>query len=161
MTASVRAKYILNKKKTMIWNTVHGEDRLILWKKLREDLKDLSLEKQLGEVAKFCAGIPFGARSLDYYSPADWPTPWEILYHGSFCTSSISLVIFYTLAMIPISAKLDLYLIEDDSGEYLVPIIDDQYVLNIELGQVSKWLDLCNDVTLIKIYPQNQIKTIT
>lgn len=145
----------------MIWNTIHGEDRLILWKKLRADLKDLPLDKQLNEVAKFCAGIPFGARSLDYYSPADWPTPWEILYHGSFCTSSISLLIYYTLAMIPVSAKLDLYLIEDDAGCYLLPVVNDQFVLNRELGQVSMYLDACADVTLLKIYPQNQIKTIT
>lgn len=144
-----------------MWNTVHGEDRLILWKKLRADLKDMPLEKQLQEVAKFCAGIPFGARSLDYYSPADWPTPWEILYHGSFCTSSISLLIYYTLAMVPISAKLDLYLVEDDAGVYLLPVIDDHFVLNRELGQVSTYQDACADVTLLKIYPQTQIKTIT
>lgn len=145
----------------MIWNTIHGEDRLILWKKLRADLKDLPLDKQLNEVAKFCAGIPYGARSMDYYSPADWPTPWEILYHGSFCTSSISLLIFYTLALIPVSAKLDLYLVEDDAGVYLLPVVNDQFVLNRELGQVSMYLGACADVTLLKIYPQNQIKTIT
>jgi hypothetical protein len=145
----------------MIWNTVHGEDRLILWKKLRADLKDLPVDKQLNEVAKFCAGIPFGARSLDYYSPADWPTPWEILYHGSFCTSSISLLIYYTLAMIPIAAKLDLYLVEDEDGVCLLPVVNDQFVLNRELGQVSMYLDACADVTLLKIYPQDQIKTIT
>jgi hypothetical protein len=53
----------------MIWNAIPDEERLRLWKKLRDDLKELSLEDQLAEVAKFCASIPFGSRSLDYYSP--------------------------------------------------------------------------------------------
>ena len=144
----------------MMWNTIHGEDRLLLWKKLRTDLKSMTLDKQLEEVAKFCASMPFGSRSLDYYLPADWPTPWEILFHGSFCTSSISLLIFYTLAMIPISVKLELYLVEDDNGVYLLPIIDDQFVLNYELGSVSKYPDACTGVKVLKVYPQDQIKTI-
>jgi hypothetical protein len=144
----------------MMWNTVHGEERLLLWKKLRIDLKSMTLDKQIEEVAKFCASIPFGSRSLDYYSPTDWPTPWEILFYGSFCTSSISLLIFYTLSMIPISAKIDLYLVEDDNDVYLLPVINDQFVLNYELGSVSNWPESCPGLTILKIYPQHQIKTI-
>jgi hypothetical protein len=144
----------------MIWNTIHGEERLLLWKKLRSDLKSMTLDKQLEEVAKFCANIPFGSRSIDYYSPADWPTPWEILFHGSFCTSSISLLIFYTLSLIPISVKLDLYLVEDDTGVYLLPVIDDQFVLNYELGLVSKFSAACTGIKVIKVYSQKHIKTI-
>ena len=56
----------------MNWNSIPNEDRLILWKKLRIDIQNLSLEKQLEAIAKFCSTIPFGSRSLDYFNPSDW-----------------------------------------------------------------------------------------
>src|SRR5574337_455845 len=109
----------------MIWNILSGEDRLHRWKQLRINIKDLSLDQQLLLIADFYSKMPRGARSLDYYNPAEWPTPWEILFHGSFCISSISLLIFYTLTLVDIEHKVELYLIEDSDGVYLLPIIDD------------------------------------
>ena len=100
----------------MIWNTIPNEERLHLWKKLRDDIQELQLKDQLNEVAKFCSKIPYGARTLDYYDPTDWLTPWEILFHGSFCTSSISLLMFYTLILLKNPLKVELYLVEDDDG---------------------------------------------
>ncbi len=144
----------------MIWNTIPNEERLHLWKTLRDEIKDLPLEKQLETVAKFCSTIPFGSRSLDYYSPEDWPTPWEILFYGSFCTSSISLLIFYTLALLPITTQIDLILVEDDEDTYLLPMFDNQFVLNYELGKVSNYHEICNSFTLLQTYNQHQVKTI-
>ena len=118
----------------MIWNTIPNDGRLHLWKLLRDDLKDRTLEEQLTLVAQFCSSIPFGARTLDYYSPKEWPTPWEILFHGSFCTSSISLLIFYTLTLTPLDAVVELHLVQDDEGIFLLPVINDQFILNYELG---------------------------
>lgn len=145
----------------MIWNTIPNDERLILWKKLRGDIKDLPLEDQLKEIASFCKSIPFGSRVLDYYSPAEWPTPWEILFHSMFCTSSISLLMFYTLILTPGEKKVELFLVEDDTGVFLLPIIDDHFVLNYELGQISKLSDIQNDFKVLKHYARPDIKTIT
>lgn len=145
----------------MIWNGVSNDERLRLWKKLRDDVKEDTFEKKLDSIAKFYASMPFGSRSLDYYSPSDWPTPWEILYHGSFCTSSISLLIFYTIILVAPDHKTDLYLVEDESGMYLLPVVDDHFVLNYQLGVVSNYLDIKDAFTVKQVFPQGQVKTIT
>jgi hypothetical protein len=144
----------------MIWNIVHDEERLRLWKQLREEIKELKVEEQLKAVAKFCSSIPFGSRSLDYYSPWDWPTPWEILFHGSFCTSSISLLMCYTLVMASEDIDIELYLVEDDRGIYLLPVISNQYVLNYELGSVNNYPEVEPDIKVLQKYTKEQIKQI-
>jgi len=145
----------------MIWNTIPNEERLHLWKKLRDDIQGHPLDTQLDEIAKFCSKMPFGSRTLDYYSPEDWPTPWEILFHGSFCTSSISLLMFYTLELLHTLPKVELYLVEDDDGIYLLPIIDDQFVLNFELGAVNNYSEIQDEFKVLQKYTTEQIKNIT
>jgi hypothetical protein len=145
----------------MHWNTIPNEERLRLWKTLRADIVEPSLDDKLELVAKFCSHIPYGSRTLDYYDPQSWPTPWEILFYGSFCTSSISLLIYYTLTMQPYPTKVDLYLVEDTDGIYLLPVIDNQLVLNYELGQVNRYSDIAQSLTVLKIYTSEQIKTIS
>ena len=145
----------------MIWNTIPNEERLHLWKELRDNIFDLPLTDQLNEIAKFCSKMPFGARTLDYYSSENWPTPWEILFHGSFCTSSISLLMFYTLELMDAALKIELYLVEDDDGVFLLPIIDDQFVLNYELGAVNNYLEIQSEFSVLQKYSKEHIKNIT
>jgi len=145
----------------MIWNGVSNEERLRLWKNLRKDIKDEDFQQQLSSIAKFYAAMPFGARTLDYYSPSDWPTPWEILFHGTFCKSSISLLIFYTVLMVAPNHKFEIHLVDDNGEIYLLPVFDDQFVLNYELGVVSNYLDIKKDLQILQVFPQGRIKTIT
>ena len=118
------------------------------------------LEDQLKAIATFCADMPFGPRSIDYYTPSEWPTPWEILYHGSMCTSSISLLMYYTLVMVNAELDVELYLVEDADGQYLLPVVNDQFVLNYELGKVSMCSDINNLYTVLQVFPKSRIKTI-
>ena len=145
----------------MIWNTIPNEERLRLWKNLREEIKDFSDIERLNELAKFCSSIPFGSRTLDYYSSENWPRPWEILYYGSFCTSSISLLMFYTLTLLSNPTHVDLILVEDDDGVYLLPLIDNQFVLNYELGKVNNYSEIQGSFKILQTYPKEQIKNIT
>lgn len=145
----------------MIWNGVSKEERLSLWKNLRNDIKCENINIQLKAIAEFYAATPYGARTIDYYDPASWPTPWEILFHGSFCTSSISLLIYYTFQLISSGHKTDLYLVDDNGNIYLLPVIDDQYVLNYEPGVISNLRDIEKDVKVLQVFSKNQIKTIT
>ena len=145
----------------MIWNGVPNDERLRLWKNLRAEIKELPLEVQLEKLAKFCAAMPYGARTLDYYSSENWPTPWEILYHGSFCTSSISLLIFYTLTLLSPDLDVSLYLVNDSGDIFLLPVIDNHFVLNYELGEVSKYPDIQNRIEVLQKYSRHQVKTIT
>jgi 2-keto-3-deoxy-L-rhamnonate aldolase RhmA len=118
-------------------------------------------QEQLEEVAKFCAHIPFGSRSVDYYSPKDWPTPWEILHHGLFCTSSISILMFYTIAMSTEYVDIDLILVQDVDGIFLLPIIGNRYILNYELGKVNMYPEIQGSVEILRRFSRNEIKVIT
>lgn len=144
----------------MIWNTIPNEEKLILWKKLRTDIQDLNLTEKLEEIAKFCFKIPYGSRTIDYYTPSDWPSPWEILFYGSFCTSSISLLMYYTLILTTHDVNIELWLVEDQDGMFLLPIIENQFVLNYELGKISKIADIKEFITVKQVYTQDQIKNI-
>lgn len=145
----------------MLWNTIPNDDRLRLWKSLRTEIQDKPLMIQLEEVSKFCSKMPFGARTLDYYTSEDWPTPWEILFHSLFCTSSISLLMAYTLILASPDTKVELYLVEDDEDTFMLPVIEDHFVLNYELGKISIISDIEPDIKIIKKYSQQEIKTIT
>lgn len=144
----------------MFWNTIPNNERLSLWKDLRVTINNIPLESQLSSIASFCASIPFGARTLDYYSTENWPTPWEILFHGSFCTSSISLLMFYTLSLLDNPPPVNLFLVEDENV-YLLPVIADQFVLNFELGQVNNYSEIQNNFKVLKKYNKEDIRNIT
>lgn len=144
----------------MHWNTVPEVERIRLWKKLREDIKDFSIDLQLEHIAEFCSTMPFSSRTLDYYSSENWPTPWEILFHGSFCTSSISLLIFYTLILLPNNENVELFLVEDKEAIYLLPVVNNQYVLNYYLGEISIYSEVEHNFKVLKKYSQTEIKKI-
>jgi len=146
----------------MSWNTLSNEERLHLWRQLRNDIKSLTLEDQLEKVAEFCSAMPIGRRTLDYYNPADWPTPWEILFHAEFCKSSVSLIVFYTLSILNNGVQnIELWVVKDNNGDYLLPVIDSQIILNYEAGKVSKYSNICDYFIVMQKFSKEQIKIIT
>lgn len=132
-----------------------------MWRSVRTAVLDLSLAEQMPIIAKFFAEMPFGARTLDYYTPAEWPTPWEILYHGSFCKSSISLLIFYTLSLLHTDHVIELHLIDDRSDIYLLPVIDNKFALNYELGTISDYAEIKEEITVKQVFPADRVKKVT
>ena len=145
----------------MSWNNIPDHERLALWKKLRKDIADLPLNEKLDTVAKFFSTMPFGTRTLDYYTSSSWPTPWEIIFHGHLCKSSISLLIFYTLNLLHINETLELCLIDDGEDEYLLPVISNTFVLNYELGKVNNLQDITAELQILNTYTQKDIKAIS
>ena len=108
-------------------NSGSSESRLSLWKNFREEITPLDTAVQIQKVAKFFQQTPIGTRSLDFYTPSTWPTPWEILYNGTYCPNSISLLIYYSLVLLPkFDRKVDIWLIEDSTDRFLVPVLEDQ-----------------------------------
>jgi hypothetical protein len=144
----------------MSWNTLSNEERLHLWRQLRSGIKYLQSKDQLDRIVEFYSTMPMGRRTLDYYSPADWPTPWEILFHGEFCKSSVSLMIFYTLVLLNKEQNIELWVVKDNNGDYLLPVIDSQIILNYEAGEVSKYSDICDYFIVMQKFSKEQIKTI-
>lgn len=121
----------------MDWNNIASDERISLWKGFRKELENTDLQDRLEKTAKYWAGAPLGARSLDFYTPESWPDPWAILHHGSFCQNSISLLIYHTLLLSSDDGcNADIYLIDDGNDRYLIVVIDDKHVLNYVLGSV-------------------------
>lgn len=142
------------------WNNIPNEEKIFLWKKLRQEILDEALSEKLLKIALFCASIPFSSRTIDYYSPSLWPTPWEILFYNSFCPSSISLLVYYTLTMVDQNVTIQLLLVEDKTGIYLLPLIDNKFILNYELGMISNYSEIKENFKILKKYSKGQIKTI-
>jgi hypothetical protein len=137
------------------------EQRLSLWKTFRDEIKNLTTQEQLNRVAEFFARTPIGSRSLDYYTPESWPDPWEILYHRTFCQNSISLLIYYTLVLLPqFELETEIWLVDTKEDRFLIVVADGQYVLNYELGAISTWQELSKNTQVVCKYNE-QIKKIS
>ena len=119
------------------WNNSSAEERIQRWRDFRESLAGLSDEEVLNNVAEFFASVPIGGRCIDYYTPDSWPTPWELLYHQLFCTSSISLLIYHTLCVAIGEDRVAIVLADTGNDRCLIPIVDKQRVFNYELGKVN------------------------
>ena len=130
-----------------VWNNSTPEERISMWKDFREEINDLPEDEMLNSIANFFADVPIGSRCLDFYTPESWPTPWELLYHKLFCTSSISLLIYHTLSLVLDNDRVKIILIDSDNDRFLVPLVDKHYIFNFELGKVNN----------IKNYPKIKI----
>lgn len=113
------------------WNTYTAEERMLEWRHFRLSLKDLDNNEVIERVAEFFKHIPIASRYVDYYTPASWPTPWEILSRGWCCESSISLLMAHTFLLNDMDC--DIYLVDSPLGTFLLPVIDG-LVLNYEFG---------------------------
>jgi hypothetical protein len=123
------------------WNKSSEEERIEKWREFRESLNDLNDEELLNNVAQFFASVPLGARCVDYYTPESWPTPWELLYHKLYCSSSISLLIYHTLCIVLGNDRVSIVLADTGTDCLLMPIVDKKYIFNYELGKVNKIKD--------------------
>lgn len=140
------------------WNNLSSEERTDLWRQTREDLTTKNYMDRLTELSIFFAHVPYGTRTLDYYTPESWLTPWEILHHGLFCRSSISLVMYHTLTIIDPDITIELCLIDDKEDMYLAPVIDDKFVLGCIPGQVSQIKKLKKTFQIKQTFRKEQIK---
>ena len=123
------------------WNNSSAEERIEKWREFRESLNGLNDEELLNNVAQFFATVPLGARCIDFYTPESWPTPWELLYHKLYCSSSISLLIYHTLCIALGKDRVQIVLADTGTDRLLMPIVDKKYIFNYELGKVNKIKD--------------------
>ena len=124
-----------------VWNNSTAEERMEWWRSIRKDVSGLDEKEQLNSIAEFFANVPIGTRCIDYYTPASWPTPWELLYHKLFCASSISLLIYHTLVITLDEDRVDIVLINTGDDVFLAPLVDKKHIFNIELGKVNNITD--------------------
>jgi len=119
------------------WNDFTSDERIGRWTNLRSEITSLEQDQQLTAIAEFFSSVPISSRTIDFYTPETWPTPWETLYHNELCQSSVSLIMYHTLMLLDKECDVEIILINDGTDRYLLPIINNQYILNYEFGQIS------------------------
>jgi len=141
------------------WNNLTKTERIFKWGEFRDTLPDLTFNEKLIKLAQFFQSVPIASRQIDYYTSESWPTPWEILHYGQCCPSSISLLMAYTMKLVG-EEDFKILLIDDSSDLYLVPYIQNRYILNYILGEVSMFSTIENDIEVKHIYKASDLKDI-
>lgn len=67
----------------------------------------------------------------------------------------------HTLKMSGTDAILKLCIVDDSYDTYLVPIVDDTYVLNFELNTVLPLVDIQADIKILRVFGPDQLTQIT
>lgn len=78
----------------MFLKTQSESDRLAIWRKFRQDFPAHGTAQT---VADAFSSIKPLSRYIDYYSPENWISPFEIVKDGLLCPSGITLVLASTL----------------------------------------------------------------
>lgn len=78
----------------MFQKTHTGSERLAVWRKFRQDFPE---NGTIEDVIAAFSQVKLARRSIDYYTPESWPTPFEIVTEGLLCQSGLTLVVASTL----------------------------------------------------------------
>ena len=130
-------------------------ERLQDWRKFREtlDIFDSSWPPAEDRVIEWWSTMPFSNRAIDIYDSKQWPTPWELVYYGDYCKSSISLGIAYTLCLIGNDwrKRIKLLLIDDNGLDiFLSVLLDDKYLINYNYKEIIEFDSL--DVKVLETF---------
>ena len=143
------------------WNNTSSEEKYLRWRNLREEVRGIGvLEQRLEKIAEFFCFFPIGARSIDFYTPSTWPSPWELLNNNRHCENTVSLLMYHTLKMSGDTSKVELRIIDDGRDRYIVPFIDKEYILNYELGKIAKYTDIKNSIKVVDIIDESAIISV-
>jgi hypothetical protein len=78
----------------MFTKTQNSSERLAAWRKFRQEF---SLNGTTHDVVNAFSTVKIERRTIDYYTPDSWPSPFEIVSEGHFCQSGLTLIIASTL----------------------------------------------------------------
>jgi len=128
-------------------------ERLQDWRRFRETITIFDSISPERKVIDWWSSLPYTLRAIDIYNSKQWPTPWELVYYGDYCKSSISLGIAYTLCLIEKSwqDRIKLLLIDDNGLDiFLVVLLDDKYLINYSYKEIIEFDSL--DVQVLETF---------
>jgi hypothetical protein len=103
------------------------EDRLAIWRKLRDGLETSS--DPIQDTIEFYSQAPTSLISADPYTPSTWPDPWELLQENNYCPFVKILAICYTLQLTDVLSKAsyEIHITRDNenSATYYLLYVDD------------------------------------
>ncbi len=137
--------------------------RLAEWKAFRARIGELTFEESLKQTTHLWSYAPFVDHYLDRVPPEEWPTPWELVAGGKFDELTKSLCMLYTLylsshgkdhtfSLLAVSRSTALeqyYIVDIDSGKYILSYEFDAVITNIQLD---------SDVSIIRRYSSEDLQ---
>ena len=148
----------------MIDASMSPDARLNDWKNFRKSLTDeLSESEILNRVSLYWTSVPVVRYYLDFDHPDTWPTPWELIHAGEFCSTGIAYLMYKTLELAPTeklkNSEIKLCWIKDLQIEDLlmVLVVDNKHVLNYMYGKVVDWEELQTHCQVICEYTSTNL----
>lgn len=129
------------------------EDRLSIWKRLRDEL--VSKSDPIQHVINFWNSIPPSSRNIDPYDQSTWPDPWQMIEENVYCEYTKILAVAYTL-MLSESSKdwryeIHIGIDRDDSKLYYMLIANDK-VIGLEKEKSVYIKDVPKSIHIQKIH---------
>lgn len=138
---------------------LNPNERIKIWRDLREEIKFLNFEEQLEKVSKFWWQAPMQTYAIDFDRPETWPTPWEMIYQNGYDTSARALMMAETFILAFEGKEFDkfeLHYIKDYVVEDMIMILNiNGYVLNHQYNMVLQEEDLDGHYQIYSSYKKN------
>jgi hypothetical protein len=111
------------------------EERLLDWKRLRQQSNSLELPQQLLKINNWWMTAPIVNRTIVWNDTSNWPTPWQLLNNSGYCELARALGIVYTLMLLDTPLYTNLRII-NNGNDNLVLVDDGKYILNWAPGEM-------------------------
>lgn len=117
-------------------------DRLQEWYNFRENIKELTLEKQCIEIDNWWQKTPLVNRYLHPDFIEEWPGPWDLLNDNEYCFYARALGMVYTFHLVNRNNIIHLYEAKDQDNVNQVLVVIEDCVLNywpntVEINQIK------------------------
>ena len=129
-----------------------GNTRILKWREFRNNLKQYDKFEQLTQISNWWAKCPESFPKLDDYNKKIWPTPWEILYEGDLCSTSIAYLMAETLKYGSVEWNdIKLMLVKNTSEhvQKMVVVINNEWVLNYNYSNIYEYSKLINECLIL------------
>ena len=130
-------------------------ERMAAWREFRKSIQNLSEQEQLEAVAKWGAQMPTCNFIIDPDDPKSWPSPWELINDGDFCTSAVAYLMEQTLIILGWDVdRLKLTYVRDvvRHDQMMVLLVDDKWALNYQYGNVFNFDNVRSDCAYLATY---------
>lgn len=122
---------------------LHGNEKIIAWKKFREQLE--TSKTPFEDLAVFWGQAPFVNNYLDKTAPETWPDPWALVLDGTFDDLAISLGMLYTIKLTQRFQDADCKIfMTTDSDHKSFLVINNDSILNWHYREVCDQGALAN-----------------
>jgi hypothetical protein len=122
------------------------DDRLLEWRELREQSKQLDLDQVLVSVDSWWQRAPISNHYLHMDEVEKWPLPWDLLADDIYCDLAKCLGICYTLMLIK----------HKDIESIRILQLEDFYVVEVNFNYILNYIP--NEIVNTNTLPDLKIK---